>query len=98
MLRILTIVSAVLLVSLQYRLWFGNAGYFAVRELRTEVHQQSDRNAELLERNRLLALEVRAYKDKTDFSIIEDRARSELGMIKEGETFFLVLGSPESVR
>jgi len=95
MLRILTITSAILLVSLQYRLWFGDAGYFEVRDLRVEVNQQVDRNAELLERNRLLAIEVFAYKDKTDFSIIEDRARSELGMIKEDEMFFLVLGPPD---
>ena len=92
MLRIITILSALILVSLQYRLWFGNAGYFAVRVLGDEVNMQFEQNAELLERNRLLALEVYAYKDKTDFSIIEDRARSELGMIKENETFFLVLG------
>ena len=94
MLRTLTIVSALLLLSLQYRLWFGDAGYFALLDLRAEIHQQGEKNAELLERNRLLAIEVRAYKDKTDFSIIEDRARSELGMIKEDETFFLVFGPP----
>lgn len=95
MLRTLTIASALLLVSLQYRVWFGNAGYFALRELRAEVRQQGESNAELLERNRLLAIEVFAYKNQSDFSIIEDRARSELGMIKEDETFFLVLGLPD---
>jgi len=95
MLRILIIASALILVSLQYRLWFGDAGYFAVRDLRAEVGQQNERNTELFERNRLLAIEVFAYKDNTDFSIIEDRARSELGMIKEDETFFLVPGSPD---
>ncbi len=95
MLRIMTIISALLLASLQYRLWFGDAGYFALRTLGAEVKIQSEQNAELLERNRLLALEVHAYKDKTDFSIIEDRARSELGMIKENETFFLVPGQQD---
>ncbi|MBV1906064.1 MAG: septum formation initiator family protein [Pseudomonadales bacterium] len=95
MIRVLAIVSALLLVFLQYRLWFGDAGFFAIQQLRIEVMEKLSENNLLDERNRLLALEVAAYQDKDDFSIIEDRARSELGMIMRDETFFLIVGQPD---
>ena len=90
--RVLVVLSAFVLVHLQYRLWFGDVGYFSVSALRSQVVEQAAVNERLRVRNRLLAFEVAAYQSKTDFSIVEARARSELGMIKEDETFYLVTG------
>ena len=77
-----------LLAALQYKAWFGDSGYLAARALEKQVEQQRQR-AELLEqRNRLLTAEVLALK--AGLEAVESRARSDLGMIKEGETFYLV--------
>ena len=73
---------------LQYKYWFSDVGYFRARSLATEVTKQEQRLDRLHERNRILTAEVLAQKD--GLAAIEARARSDLGMIKEGETFYLV--------
>lgn len=75
-------------VCLQYKYWFSDVGYFQVRALDSEVEKQRQRLNRLEERNRILAAEVRAQKHGLD--AVEARARSDLGMVKEGETFYLV--------
>ena len=73
-------IIALLLVSgfcLQYKYWFSDVGHFRDETLGAEV-----------QRNRILAAEVRAQKH--GLAAVEARARSDLGMIKEGETFYLV--------
>ena len=95
MIRFLTLASIVILIALQVRLWLGDTGYFAARQLNLELEGQLKELEKLEERNRLLAIEVNAYRNTEDYSIIEDRARSELGMIMQGETFYLVIGSPD---
>lgn len=87
--RLLAVILAVLLLLLQYKLWFGEGGLFKVRELTRAVETQKGENAVLRERNQALAAEVRDLKKGRD--AIEERARTELGMIKEGETFFQVV-------
>ncbi len=87
--RLLVIIGVVLFLALQYRLWFGTAGYFEVKALTQEVEKRQAVNEQLRQRNADLALEVAAYKNGLD--AVEARARSELGMIQEGETFFLVV-------
>lgn len=85
------ILIAVLLLSglyLQYKYWFSDVGYFRDRALGLEVEKQAGRLTALKERNRILAAEVRAQKH--GLAAVEARARSDLGMIKEGETFYLV--------
>jgi cell division protein FtsB len=77
------------LVGLQVRLWFSDVGIFAQRDLETRVADQTRHTQELKQRNRLLAVEVQALKSGP--AGVEARARSELGMIKEGETFYLVV-------
>ena len=61
----------------------------ALNMLQTELDAQRQINAELEERNRLLEIEV--VELKTGLEAVEERARSELGMIEEGETFYLLL-------
>lgn len=71
---------------LQYRLWFGDGSLIEVWRLNKAVEEQMKANAELTERNKSLEAEVEDLKQGVE--AIEERARSELGMIKEDETFF----------
>ncbi len=80
---------AVLFVLLQYKLWFGEGSMMEVWKLDRAIAVQGAENAQLLERNQALAAEVADLKQGVD--AIEERARRELGMIKEGETFFQVV-------
>ncbi len=86
---ILLVLMAVLLIGLQYKLWRGNGNVLDVLELEDAVEAQRQRNETLRERNRALEAEVRDLK--TGLEAVEERARLELGMIKEGETFFQVV-------
>jgi cell division protein FtsB len=82
-------VLLILLVLLQYRLWFGDAGVREVNRLHAEItHQQAD-NELLRERNRTLAAEVQDLKKGT--TAIEERARTDLGMVGQRETFYQVV-------
>ncbi len=78
-----------LLAWLQYRLWFGNRGEHDVSELQAQVSRQAKDNAGLKQRNDALAAEVQDLKSGE--AAVEERARSELGMIKPGETFYRVV-------
>jgi cell division protein FtsB len=79
----------VLLLGLQYRLWVGEGSLADVVRLQDEIKVQGLENARLLERNRVLATEVKGLKSGVD--AVEERAREDLGMIKPGETFFMVV-------
>ena len=79
----------VLLVLLQYPLWFGNGSVFTLWKLKREIGAQREENAELRERNQALAADVVDLKQ--GLAAIEERARIELGMIKQGETFYQVV-------
>lgn len=81
-----------LLLLLQYPLWFGSGGVFAVWSLHREIDAQRAENARLAERNQVLAAEVVDLKQGLE--AIEERARAELGMIKKGETFYQVVEAP----
>ena len=87
--RILTIVFAALIVLLQYPLWLGKGGWLRVWEIDRQVKVQKDGNAKLQVRNEALDAEVRDLKQGYD--AIEERARYELGMIKQDEIFFHVM-------
>ena len=88
-LRVLVLLLVVLLAWLQYRLWFGSGGTREVAVLQQQVQKQSRDNAGLKQRNDALAAEVEDLKSGE--AAIEERARSELGMIKPGETFYRVV-------
>jgi cell division protein FtsB len=88
-LRVLVLLLAVLLAWLQYRLWFGNGGSREVAALERQVQQQARDNTGLKQRNEALAAEVEDLKSGE--AAVEERARSELGMIKPGETFYRVI-------
>ncbi len=78
-----------LTVLLQYRIWLSDDGVREAYRLRQAVAQQTSTNAELTRRNEQLAAEVADLK--SGMSAIEERARSELGMIAGGESFYQVV-------
>ena len=84
--RALAIIFALLIVALQYPMWLGKGGWLQIRELTRQVEAQRQVNEELKARNAALDADVRDLK--TGFDAIEERARSELGMIKQDEVFF----------
>ena len=83
----------VLLALLLYRFWFGESGWFAVRQLAEDVAVQDRRTEAAAERNRALTTEVMALKQGLD--AVEARARTDLGMVAEGETFYVVVDGAE---
>lgn len=87
--RLLLVALLALLAFLQYRLWWGEGGRRSVAHLRGQVEQQARENAGLGQRNAALAAEVEDLKSGE--AAVEERARSELGMIKPGETFYRVV-------
>jgi cell division protein FtsB len=82
-------ILVLLTLHLQFRLWFGEGSYAHLAQLQQDTLKQDAENARLRERNRLLAVEVSELKSNDQ--ALEARARNDLGMIKEGETFFMVL-------
>ena len=86
--RIVTLILCLLLVFLQYKAWFSDVGYVAAESLRAEVDEQRQRWAVLARRNEILTAEVLALKAGVEG--FEARARNDLGMVKAGETFYLV--------
>lgn len=92
--RWLLIALAAVLVLLQYRLWLSDDGVGEVARLKEAVAAQRAENERLAERNRQLAAEVRDLK--SGMAALEERARSELGMVARGETFYQVVPATTS--
>jgi len=84
--KTLIVILSLLLLVLQFRLWFGDGGLIEIHRLHQAVDTQQIQNSALKERN--AALEAEVVDLKTGVAAIEERARSDLGMIKKGETFY----------
>lgn len=91
--RLLTLTLALLIAALQYPLWLGKGSWLKAWEVDQELAKQNDENARLKARNASLDAEVKDLK--TGYEAIEERARSELGMVKQDEIFFQVLEEPK---
>lgn len=89
MLRWIAVILVVLLVALQVKLWLGEGGMRDLHGLRARVAAQQAENARLKQRNQALSAEVQDLKHGQQ--AIEARARSELGLVKPGETFYQVV-------
>ena len=83
--RWLSVALVALLVVLQYPLWVGKGGWLRVWDMQKQVASQNQRNAEFKQRNVKLEGEVKDLKEGT--GAIEERARYELGMVKDDEGF-----------
>ncbi len=92
--RLLLIILALLTVAIQYPLWWGKGGWLRVHELRKQIAEQHETNAALTTRNNALAAEVQDLKSGTQ--AVEERARTELGLIREGEVFVQLLAPNEA--
>ena len=100
--RLILIVLTALLVMIQYPLWLGKGGWLRVWDLSRQVDTALEKEQELRQRNEKLASEVQDLKEGT--GAVEEHARYELGMVKEGEIFVQVLdggtksSAPDSAR
>ena len=94
--RIIAAVLLVLVLALQYRLWVSDGGMREVWRLRDEVAAQQAENEKLKERNRTLVAEVQDLKQGK--TAIEERARTDLGMVRSDESFYQVMSSAPSTR
>ena len=88
--RVVTFILAALILLLQYPLWLGKGGWMKVWELDRQVDAQKKVNQQTQTRNAALDAEVRDLKQGTE--AVEERARSELGMVKRDEIFFQMIG------
>src|SRR3979411_3312880 len=86
--RIFAIILGLALISLQYRLWLSDQGLREVSRLQAAVDAQAGANHEQAARNRQLVAEVTDLK--VGLTALEERARSELGMVGNSETFYQV--------
>lgn len=77
------------LVLLQWRLWVGDGGVQELTQLEQELAAQKAENEALQQRNQMLESEILDLKNGVE--AVEERARSDLGMIREGETFYMVI-------
>jgi len=91
--RALLAILLLVLVALQLKMWFGEGGYRDVQRLAERVEQQALENEALAQRNRELQAEVEVLRQGLE--AIEERARSELGLIKENEEFYQVVPGRE---
>jgi cell division protein FtsB len=87
--RYLFLILLLLLALLQYRLWVGDGSFAEVWQLHQDVERQRAENEQLRERNAALDAEVKDLKQGLD--AIEERAREELGMVKEDEVFYQII-------
>ena len=87
--KLLTLALAGLIALLQYPLWLGKGSWLQVWEVDRQLTAQHETNQKLQLRNATLDAEVRDLKQGLD--AIEERARSELGMVKQDEIFFQIL-------
>jgi cell division protein FtsB len=89
--RWISLILVALILLLQYPLWLGKGGWLKVWDINQQVKAQQQENLKAQARNAVLDAEVRDLKQGTD--AIEERARTNLGMVKRNEVFFQVIGN-----
>ena len=88
--KALTVIFVILIAALQYPLWLGKKGsWLTVWDLNRKIEQQKEKNDQLKVRNQNMDEEVHDLKQGYD--AIEERARSELGMVKQDEVFYQLI-------
>ena len=92
--RVVLAMLLLILILLQLKMWFGEGGFSVVRRLEQRVEEQAKENEALAQRNRELQAEVEDLRQ--GLGAVEERARSELGLIKENEEFYQVV--PAEIR
>lgn len=92
--RVLFWILVLMFITLQLRLWIGEGSLANVWRLRGEIERQEQENHVVEERNKRLRAEVKNLKEGLD--AVEERARTQLGMVKEDETFFLIIDDEQT--
>lgn len=87
----IALIFIAILIALQYRMWFGPSSFQQIKQQQLKVAQIKAENAKYLNRNQKILAEIKDLRSGTDS--IEERARYQLGMIKQGETFFRIIDS-----
>lgn len=87
--RVLSVVLLLVLLVLQLRLWVGEGSLAERARLNKQIEQQSAENERVEAKNQLINAEIKALKEGKD--AVEARARNQMGMIKEGETFYMIV-------
>jgi len=90
--KILIALLVLMLIGLQYKLWFGDGSLSEVVQLTRELEIQKQKLSELEERNKILEAQVLDLQNGLD--AFEEKARNDLGMIKQGETFIQLIPQP----
>lgn len=93
--RLVTVVLIALLVVIQYPLWWGTGGWLRVHDLEQQYADQLQKNADLKARNDRISGEVEDLRDGT--AAVEERARYELGMVKNDEVFVQFISPQEQI-
>jgi cell division protein FtsB len=91
--KVLAGILSALIIAIQVPLWLGKGGWLRAWDVDRQVQAQSGKNERLEVRNSALAAEVKDLKQ--GFDAIEERARYELGMVKNDEVFFQFPGKPQ---
>lgn len=86
--KFIALLLVLLLVMMQVNIWLTKDGYSRVAEIKELIQDQQKENNEMVSRNSQLREEIKDLKD--GYSAIEEKAREDLGMIKEGEEFYLL--------
>ena len=89
MIRFFIIILIVFFLIIQFDIWFKDDGFYRVKELEQMIGNQVEENKRLKLRNEQLQREIKELKSGTES--IEEKARTDLGMIKEGEEFYLIV-------
>ena len=89
MIRFFIIILIVFFLMIQFDIWFKDDGFHRVKELEQMIGSQVEENKRLKLRNEQLEREIEELKSGTES--IEEKARTDLGMIKEGEEFYLIV-------
>ena len=89
MIRFFIIILIVFFLMIQFDIWFKDDGFYRVKELDQMIGNQVEENKRLKLRNEQLQREIEELKSGTES--IEEKARTDLGMIKEGEEFYLIV-------
>lgn len=90
--RWIVAILVLIILGLQYRLWFGEGSLEQIAELEREIDKQKIENASLQDRNNLLLSQIKELKEGSEG--LEEKARQDMGMIKEGETFYYITEIP----
>ena len=86
--KFIALLLVLLLVMMQVNIWLTKDGYSRVAEIKELIQDQQKKNNEMVSRNSQLKEEIKDLKD--GYAVIEEKAREDIGMIKEGEEFYLI--------